>query len=116
MSFIKIAFSSFSMSRIEIAKISISFYLAKYWKSAAPMNAKSSSLVSSINDVSLEVIAGLRIRLASTMYFSFLLSASLLMLWYADRTLGMAGKISSFFDFFDFLTFLTFETLQEQLH
>ena len=66
------------------------------------MKVKSSHLVSSISGVSLGVVAGLRIRLAGTTYFSSLLSVSLLMPWYTGCTPGMACGILIFFDFFNF--------------
>ena len=99
------------MSCIKIAQILTSFCFARYVNSAPPMNVKSIDLVSSTGLVFGVAVAGFRICLASTMYFSLLLSASLLMPWYVGRTPGMAGRIS-----IDFLTFLTFEALREQSH
>ena len=103
MFFIKIAFSSFSISPIKTAKILKFFCLAKSWKGAVPINTRSSSLVSSIGSAGLGVIAGLRIRLAgTTTYFSLSLSASLLTPWYAGRTPGIASGILIGFDFFNY--------------
>ena len=80
------------------------------------MNARFNSLVSSIGSVlGLGVVAGLRICLADTMYFSLSLSANLLTPWYADRTPGMTGGILIGFNFLIFSTFLTFEALRELL-
>ena len=77
------------------------------------MKARSNDLVSSTSSIfGLRIVAGLRIRLASIMYFFLLLLASLLMLWYVGCMSGMAGEILIGFDF---LTFLTFGTLRELL-
>ena len=70
------------------------------------MKARSNGLVSSTSPAfSLGIVAGLRIRLASTMYFSLSLSASLLMPWYTGHKPEMAGGILIGFDFFDFWDF-----------
>ena len=70
---------------------------------APPMNTRFIGLVSSISSVFGVAVADFRIRLADIKYFSPLLSASLLMPWYAGHTSGMASEISiDFFDFFDF--------------
>ena len=67
------------------------------------MNARSNSLVSSTGGAGLRVVAGLRMHLAGTTYFSPSLSANFLTAQYAGCTPGMApGILINFFDFFDF--------------
>ena len=78
------------------------------------MKARSNGLVLSTSSAfGLEIVAGFRMCLAGTTYFSFLLSASLLTSRYTSRTPGVASEILIGFNFFDFLTF---EALQEPLH
>ena len=70
------------------------------------MKTRSNGLVLSISSTfGLGIIAGLRIHLAGTTYFSPLLSANLLTPWYAGYTPGMADEILIGFNFFDFFDF-----------
>ena len=64
------------------------------------MNARSIGLVSSTGSVFGLAVAGFKIRLAGTTYFSPSLAASLLTPWYAGRMPGMACGVLIAFEFF----------------
>ena len=93
---------------IEIAQILTFYCFARYMNGAPLMNARSIGLVLSIGLVFGMAVTGFRIRLAGMMYFSPLLTASLLTPWYAGPTPGVVGGILIGFDSFNFFNFFDF--------